>query len=137
MSKPQNFKRVVVENFEAKDRELVGKLAYSLNGFADDVLSALNNNLSIEDNLNIVKKDITITLDKKGAITGGNGIKTNLKRACSGILVIKVINKTAPLVYPSGTPFISFTEPSSGQLVINNITNLTAGNSYSLKIVLF
>lgn len=137
MSQIQQFKRLIVEDFDSKDKELVGKIAYSVNTFADDVSRALNNNISIENNMNIIKKTFTITLDSKGNVSGGNSIKTNLTHNCDGITVIKVINTTTPSLLPTGTPFISFTEPSIGTISINNITNLAASNSYTIKAILF
>lgn len=136
MSKLQSFKRLTVEDFDTKDRAMVGKIAYSINIFAEDVLNALNNNISIEDNLNIAKKDFTVVVDGSGNIVGNASLKTGLSHSCQGITVIKADNLTVPANIPTGTPFVTFSE-SSGLITISNITNLTATNQYKLKLVLF
>lgn len=137
MAQIQSFKRLAVEDFSEKDRELIQKLAYSINSFADDISRAFANNISISDNLNITSKEMTLTLNSKGVITGGSTLKTGLNHLCQGMTVIKVNNITNPTSYPTGTPFISFSENTTGQININNITNLPVGNSYKITVLLF
>lgn len=136
MAKLQSFKRIIVEDFDAKDRAMVGKLAYAINIFAEDVLNSFNNNISIEDNLNITKKDFTVIVDGSGNVIGNASLKTGLSHSCQGITVIKATNLTVPANIPTGTPFITFSE-NSGLITISNVTNLTATNQYKLKLVLF
>lgn len=136
MAKIQNFKRLIAEDFKDENRELISKVAYSLNPFMDDLQGALNKNLTIADNLDINQKTIDIKVDGSGTVIGSNKLKTDLNRQCEGLTVIQVTNITNPTSYPTGTPFISFTE-TNGVISINNITNLTASNQYKLKINLF
>jgi uncharacterized membrane protein len=136
MARLQSFKRLIAEDFPEKDRPLIQKIAYVVNIFGEDVLNALNKQLTIEDNLNIVKKDITVVVDGSGEPTIPISIKTNLDHACQGITVIKVSNVTDPTSFPSGTPFVSFSE-NSGTISISNITNLTAADQYQLRLILF
>lgn len=136
MARLQSFKRITVEDFEQKDRALVSKIAYAVNVFAEDVLNNLNNNLTIEDNLNLAKKDLTVTVDASGNVTNSVSLKTGLNHSCQGSLVIRAVNLTNTANIPTGTPFITFTE-NSGLLTILNITNLVANDQYKLKLILF
>jgi hypothetical protein len=137
MSQIPQFKRIVVENFPKENQELVSKLAYSINVFANNMTSALTNNLSIQDNLNIKLKTFVATVDSSGNITGNSVIKTDLDHNCLGVSVIKATNLTTVTHYPTGTPFISFSETQDGFITIGNITNLTAGEPYQLQLLLF
>lgn len=137
MSKLQAFKRVVAEDFDPKDRDLVQKIGYIVNPFGDDVTNTLTRNLSIDDNLNWSKKEIAFTTDTSGVPVGTITIKTGLDHLCEGITVIKVTNATTPNSYPSGQPFISYTENTNGIITINNITNLPVSSSLKVKLILF
>lgn len=135
MSKLQAFKRIITEDFDQKDRALITKLAYAINVFAEDVVNAFSNKITIEDNLNIVTKDLIVKVDSTGAVTSGGTLKTGLDHTCAGIIVVKATNTTTSANIPSGTPFLTFSE-TSGLLTISNISNLTSNNKYALKLLL-
>lgn len=135
MAKLQGLKRILLEDFEEKDRPLVGKIAYSVNTAIEDIQYAMNKNLSIEDNLSIVKKDITITVDASGIPTSTTIIKSGLASTCQGMQVIKATNLTTSTTSPTGTPFITFSD-NSGNVTISKVTNLQANNKYQLRVLL-
>lgn len=136
MSKLQSFKRIIIEDFEEKDRTLVGKLASSINSFAEDVLNALTNNISIDDNMNFVKKDLTLTVDSNGRPTTKTTLKTGLKSVCVGTQVIRATNLTNTTTYATSQPLISFTD-NSGVITIQQVSGLQANNKYQLKLILY
>ena len=135
MSKLQGFKRILAEDFDEKERPLVSKLAYSINPAFEDIQFAMNKGLSIEDNLNFNKKDITVIVDASGIPNTDVVVKSGLASSCSGIIVIKATNLTAPATSPTNTPFITFSD-NSGQISINKITGLQASNQYRLRLLL-
>lgn len=136
MAKLQSFKRINVEDFASKDQDMVSKISYSVNTFAEDVLNALTNQISITDNLNIVMKNFIVKVNALGQVIGNATLKTGLDHPCQGILVIKAVNTTVSSNLPSNTPFLNFTE-NSGLITIKNVTGLTASNNYSLTLILF
>lgn len=135
MARIQGFKRIVTEDFSEKDRPIADKIGYSVNIFADDVSHALDKNLTIEDNLNMNKVDLLVLVDSAGKPTSSTQFKTQLNNACAGIQVIKAESVGRTTVYPTGTPFISFTEGNS-IITVNNITNLPTGTQFKLKLLL-
>lgn len=134
--KVQPYKRIVTEDYDSKDQDMIGKLAYSINQPMQDIITALTNNLSIEDNFNQIKKDITTQVDASGIPTTTLQFKTGLSGSCAGITVIKVTNTTNPRTYPTSQPFLSFTE-NSGVVTVNNITGLPSGNSFQIRLILY
>lgn len=48
--KINGIKKIVVEDYELDDRNLVQRLALTLNGFLDQVTTALNGNITTKDN---------------------------------------------------------------------------------------
>lgn len=134
--KLSSFKRIIAEDFDEKDRPIVSKLAYAINVFADDVLNALDKNLSIEDNLNINKKEITASVDANGVPVVPISIKSGLNGPCFGIDVIRAINNTNPNISPTSCPFITYAD-INGQISVNKISGLQPNNRYTLRLVLY
>lgn len=136
MAKIQSFRRIIKEDVEEKYRPLVEKIGTSINQFADDVTSALNNNITIADNLNQFIKDVTFSVDSSGSPNPALSFKSTLTGLCQGFTVIKVENLTSSTVYPTNTPFISFGE-NNKLITVNNITGLVANNKYKIRIIGF
>lgn len=133
--KLQSFKRIVTEDVKEEFRELVSKLAYSINPFAEEVIEALNKNLTSEDNLNETKKEVTVTVNSSGTPTTPLQFKTDLSRTSFGIDVVKAENITNSTTYPTGHPFLSYSEVN-GVITVNNITGLPANNKFKLKLII-
>jgi hypothetical protein len=131
------FRRIITEDYPVQYREVISKLAYSLNSFMDTVNIALNSNLSVNDNTTSVQKKITVIVNASGTPISGGTVATGLSGQCGGTRVIAAVNNTLVTAYPTGTPFISFTNntTSSNSIAINNITNLKANNSYTLTVI--
>ena len=131
--KLQSFKRLIKEEVEEQFRPLIDRVGYSINPFAQDVLIALNKNLTIADNLLQQIKQVEVTVDTTGTPKTTSQFKSDLPQNIIGMNVIKVENLTNTSVYPTGHPFISF-DQSSGVITIKNITGLVADNKYRLTI---
>lgn len=132
----QAFKRLIKEDYKEEQREMIEKLGFSLNTFADDITNLLNKNITIEDNLNQAKKTVKTSVDASGTPISPLAFKTGLTDQCYGIQCVRAINTTTSTSYPTSTPLLSFTE-SNNVLTINNITGLVAGSTYSLNLILF
>ena len=134
MSKLSGFKKIIIEDVEENLRPLAEKFGNAINPFADEVIKAFDKGITIEDNLNQFVKELTIKVDSSGVPIGEASFKSTLSNVCRGLVVIKCDNITAPTSYPTGTPFISFTE-NNRLITINNITDLTAASKYNLRIL--
>ncbi len=133
MPKPQQFRRIIAEDFPEKERPTINKLAYSINSFAEDVLQCLNNNLSMQDNLAANQKTFSVML-VSGVPTIATSVKTGLNTQCGGIQVIRAVNKTTITNFPTSAPFISFTN-DNGLILINKITGLQDNEKYDLTVI--
>lgn len=130
------FKRIIIEDYPTQYRDIVSKLAFSINSFMDTMTIALNTNLTISDNLAAVQTSINVTVDSFGTPTIGRTVKSNLASQCGGISVINALNNTSSVIYPTNTPFITFTN-GNGTIIISNITGLKPNNSYTLTVILW
>ena len=135
MATVPDIKRLRAEDFPEDQQELVSKLAFALNSFMDQTVALLDGNL---DSANIAReiKDINFTTDGSGAPSSlPLKITTSLNRKPVGVICIKAENLTNTLTYPSGAPWVSWTL-SGGVISITNITNLTAGEKWRLRLMI-
>lgn len=133
--KLESFRRLIKEDVDEKDRPLMDKIGYSINSFADQVLQAFKNNITIEDNLNWSKRQIEVTVDASGIPTMPSQFKSGISSSTYGISVEKAVNVTTPLIFPTTAPFISFSE-SNSLITINNISGLPSGNKFRLNLII-
>jgi hypothetical protein len=136
MAKIQSFKRIIAEDYDEKDRPLVEKLSNSINSFAQDVQDALNKQLSFKDNFNITTTTLTALVDANGKPLAKTAMKTGLVGQCVGVQVIRVANLTNSTSYPSGTPFVSYSN-NNDAIIITHISNLVANHKYQLTLILY
>lgn len=134
MTKLQSYKRIISSDFEEKDKQLVEQLADSLNTVIDDMQYALNNKLSLTDNIYCSVRDVTLTVDASGNVADTRVNVGNVTVPVKGTNVILVTNLSNPAIYPVGQPFISFTQLSGG-IMINNITGLLPNYRWSIRFI--
>lgn len=132
MARPPDFKRISKEDFASENQELVGKLAFIINSFHEQVRSALNKSLNT-DNLAQEIKELTFTTNESSQPLNNLVFKSGLLSNVVGINVIRLEITSNNQIYPTTMPLISFTQ--SGELVnINNIAGLEAGLTYKLTL---
>jgi hypothetical protein len=132
--KVTEFKRLVTEDFDAKDRGVVEKLARVLNPVIEQMASALNKNLTFADNIAAPIKDFDVMVNSSGVPKVSTAFKTGLSANIKGLFVIKAENLTNPAVSPTSQPFVTYTE-SDGLVYVSKITGLQADNKYRLRVI--
>lgn len=135
MARLPAFRRIIIEDYPEKDRELITKLAVSLNQPLEQLIAVFNKNISINDNLSLVQKTITVTVSS-GVPTTNTTIMTGLATQCSGTQVIKAVNTTTSTNYPTSQPFINFTNVAGG-IIINYISGLQDNETYKLTVIFY
>jgi hypothetical protein len=136
MARLPGYRRIILEDYPEKDRDLIGKLAVSLNQPLEEIIAVFNKNISLNDNLNQVQKVITVTVDGSGIPTRNTNIVTDLATQCTGTQVIKAVNITTSTNSPTTHPFITFTN-NTGFININKITGLQANETYQLTVIFY
>ena len=132
MAKITATKRIVKEDFSSEDQELVDTLAFPINSGFENITSALNKGLTFDDNFNAQLKEITVTVDGSGTPTTTTSFKTTLRSNAYGVMCIRAL--AADNSYVTAAPFVSYVEGSSS-ITIRNITGLTAGIKYTLRLL--
>lgn len=132
-----NFKRLFSTDFKKDFKDLIDQLSLSLNTGIDLLYTALSNNLTLSDNFKATVKNILVTTDVNGNPTSGASFKlTTGTSKIEGILVLSALNQVNSAAYPTSGVFITGGQ-SGDTFIINNVTGLQPGQSYSLRIVAF
>lgn len=134
MAKLGFLKRLVTEDFSKDDQKVISKLAFILNPALEQIVQALTNNLTFEDNLAAMVKEIEVEVDSDGNPVSGGAFQSTLNNLCRNIIVTRATNLTNSSVYPKGYPFITW-EESSKIVTIKNIAGLPSGYRYRLRII--
>lgn len=132
-----NFLRINKGDYPVESRNIIDKLAGSLNIAIESLYNLANNRITKRDNLACVVKDVFVTVDALGIPTSPTAIAL-------GTIVQKVDsadvgfaqNQTSPNVFPIATPFITWTQ--NGQTFeINHIAGLPANNEFLLRVTVW
>lgn len=135
-----NFKRINIVDFTSDQQPIVEKLASNLNIGIDNVYLALNNRLTFSENFSGTQKTFTVTVDSTGTPTQNLSFSlnsaNNTQPRVIGTEVISAINNTSSSVFPTASPFISYTQ-NGNNLTINNIAGLPANNNFSITVLVY
>lgn len=128
-----SFRRLFTQDYPKEFKKLVDILSVSLNNGIEVLYEALDNSLTLRDNISGTVKDITISVNSAGTPNVSAIIILNNNNTVDGVLVLSAINQVNPAVYPTGGVFISGSQ-SGNQYIINNITGLQPNTSYTLRL---
>lgn len=132
MGKPPDLKRISKEDFPADDQELVGKLAFPLNSFMEQVRNLFDKNIDVQ---NLTEEYITLKVqtNSQSQPIAALSFKTNLKNKLKGVVVVSGNITSGTNQYLQQTPFISFSQNLS-IVTINNISGLEPETSYDFLL---
>lgn len=134
MPKLTSYKRINTSDFDEENQKLIEKLAAPINYSFNELYFALNGRLDIRSNFASGFKEFDVIVDSTGRPINTTIISLNAGGQVLGISVISAVNQSNTAVYPTGQPFISYTQVENGVL-INNITGLQADNRYTLRVI--
>lgn len=134
MAKIQGFKRITKENFKADYQDLIDAIGGSVNIFAEEVINAFNNNLTVDDNLKMEYKDIEVSVNASGIPINNTQFKVGFNGKVRGVVIERALNLTNPNTYPTGAPFITY-DQSDKVITVKHITGLPANNKYRLTVL--
>lgn len=134
MGKMQIPKKIRVEDFSGENKEVIERIGYAFNPFADEVYGLLNGNLD-SNNLNRQISDISVLIDNIGTLKSQPQLKLTISGKIRGINVISATNQVNPSIYPISAPFVSFSI-NGPTLTILNVSGLQNNSEYRLTLEL-
>lgn len=134
MAKLEVPKKIRTEDFKSDMSEVIEKIGFVYNNFADQVYQAFNGNIDYS-NLKRQIVFLDVSTDSTGKLVGQPSIKISVNGKIQGTNVLNAINTLNSNIYPMSHPFINWT--LNGQyLVVLNITGLQANSQYRLTVEL-
>lgn len=136
MSKLKSFKRLITSDYPKEDQQIVEQLGISINDGFNEVYYTLNGRIDLTNNVYCSVRTLDVTVDENGNPTSRTTFGLNTTQLVIGCQVIMALNQTNSAIYPTGAPFISFTQLDQA-ILINNITGLQPNNRYSIRVVAY
>lgn len=129
-----NFKRIISNDFPTDDQPVIEQLGRQLNDGIEQLFSAVGGKLTFDENFLATVKEVEVTANATGIPTNKTSIVLSNNNVVVGCLVISAVNKSNATLFPTSSPFISFTQ-NGNVLYIDNITGLQANNRYLIKMI--
>mgnify|MGYP001558008229 CR=1 len=129
-----SFKRINTTDYPEDNQELIETLGRQLNDGIEQVYFTLNGKLTFDDNFAATVKDVEVTVGANGNPINRTSVVLNTTNIVKGTLVVSAVNVSNKGVFPTGAPFVSFTQ-SGGLLFIDNVTNLQPNNRYIIRLI--
>jgi len=133
MGQAPDLKRVTIEDFDKDDQKLVGKLAFIINSFHEQVRSVLAKNVDF-DNLAQEVKTLSFTTGSGGQPLNTVSFKSDIANKIQGISTVRLVITSNNTSFPTQLPVISWSQNAS-LVTITNIGGLQAETRYDLTIL--
>ena len=137
MAKLPTLRRLFKGDFKPEYGELVDKLITSINNGFDNVYDALNNKITLRNNILCDIKDFSVQVNSSGVPTNTLILNVSFPNSVSVVTLGKITNISNTQAYPSGGVTISWEQQSAGSIKIKHITGLTSGETYSIRVVIY
>ena len=132
MGKVSGGRRITTEDFGRNDQEMARKLAFVLNPFIEEFVSAFQKRITIADNLAMEIKTITVELDGSGNVTNTASYQSGVGKI-TGLLVLRALEQNGTS-FPTGAPFASFRQENN-VVEIQHVTGLPASTKFDLTVL--
>lgn len=130
-----SYKRVITQDFDKENQELIETLGGTINDSFQVLYSALNKRLNFQDNIASTVRDVDIIVDANGNTIGQPGFPTDVPNTpVTGCICVRAQNLVNSTVYPTGTPFINYIQLDNFIRILN-VSNLQPNTRYRLRII--
>lgn len=132
------FKRLLKMDYPVEIQPVIERLSFIFNDAIGQLYEAVNGKLSLDNNILSSVKDVTFQVNADGLPTS----RTTFNLDGSKVLSVKqcfvgqIINQTVSTIYPASGVSLSWTQ-EAGEVVINHVTGLRPGYSWTLRITAF
>lgn len=137
MAKLPTLRRLFKGDFKPEYAELIEKLINSINNGFDNIYDALNKKLTLKNNILCDVRDFSIQVNSTGIPLNSTVLAVSFSASASVVTVGKVTNITNTFSYPTSGVTITWEQNGAGSIKINHITGLKAGETYSIRVVIY
>lgn len=128
--KLQGLKRIERNDFPSEFKDVIERIGYAFNSFAEEVIDGFNNGRISMENLN--RNIVTFKVEVSGA-----GVPVDdliIQPNVSNLQGFSVINVSSDNAVPNACPFITYNKMNSGAVRITHIAGLPSGTSFTVKV---
>jgi hypothetical protein len=134
--KLNNVRQIRAEDFSEEHKDLVANLGSILNSFMQEVVELSEGRVDF-DNRPEVLRTFEITVNQSGVPVQAPFKVATGKNRIQGAQVIRAINLSNNLGFPTAQPFINF-NPLGGDLIqILSLTGLRPGDKYLITAIFY
>lgn len=134
MAKLKSYSRIISSDYADDQQPIIEQIGGQINTAFDPIYSALSNRLTFEDNFLCTVREVEVTLAASGMPLNRISISLDNNLPVKSVQVLSATNKTNAGVFPTGAPFVSFTQ-NGNILFIDHITGLIPNNRYIVRIL--
>lgn len=128
-----SFRRLYEQDFAPEFQNLIRQLSVSINSGFEPLYELLNGKLTLTNNTSSLITTVTVQVDVTGKPTTKTTIRKDTVEKFQGFQVVRAQNLTNNNVFPTATPFITYTETTT-QITVDNIAGLPANNLFQLTL---
>lgn len=133
MAKLPSYRRLYEQDYPEEYQSLIAQLAVSMNYGFESLYELLNGKLTLTDNTSSIITTVNIEVNSTGKPKTKTTVRKTTPDKFQGLSVIRAVNLTNSSIFPTSSPFLSYTE-TTDSIVIDNITGLPADNLFQLTI---
>jgi hypothetical protein len=133
--KLDNVKKLLADDFEEDDRELVDGIGLIINPFMTNVADLLNGQV---DFANLKQEVVTFSVQvaSDGTPTQALTLSTKKFKSIQGLVTIQVKSSSSTTSGLTSAPFVDFTLVGTGSIKVNKIFGLASGTKYQVTVML-
>ena len=128
-----SLKRIFTTDFSQENKDLIEKLSDLINSNLEVIYEALNNKLTLGENLSSTIKDIEVEVDVAGKPKAKTSFKLSGSGRIEGLLVLRADNLTNSNVFPDAGLHLTFTETTT-DIIITHISGLPPDNLFRIRV---
>lgn len=132
----QSYRNIKREDFDPQYQGLIDRLSFTINSSFESLFNTLNGQSSLTDNILCEVDTFTVTVDSSGKPLTSTQFTTKLVNGTKGSTVIAATSTGSTPVYPTGTPFVSFSK-AANTLTVTNIAGLPAGTQFNITVIIW
>ncbi len=131
------FRKINKNDYPTDYKDLMERLAYTINLDVEVLYEALNGNITLADNQRVTVSQFSMQAKADGTPNGtAPQIKLKFNTAVIGTHVISLVDPRNVNRYPTSGPFCSGVQ--DGEFFkVNHITGLESGITYNITIILY
>lgn len=134
--KIQSWKRILKTDYAKQFQDLIETLSFSINNAIDNINAALNNNISLNDNILCTVKTLNIQVDATGKPLTTLIFPLSFTGQAKLLEIGNVQNQTNSVLYPTSAVMFFWTQVQNG-IQVNSITGLLVNNTYNITVVVY